>query len=350
MSTASRRPLRAALRASALLGPVVAAACLLGAASAPADPASAPQAKPRRSAQVHAQPVDAALPSYVRKGEMKGSIRCVGEPATTRLLGLAGDAFRAAQGGVTVDARGESADAGVKALVDGKADIAAIGRRLTARERDALAAKGQVVEVAVAFEALEIVVHGKNPVTSMTMDEVAAVFAAAPKGRAAAATWKDVGATDAAFGAKALTVFGVPADANGGGLVAGTILGGGAFRSDLRKVASSDAVVGGVASEPTGIGYIDPYFRSAPLHAIQLAATAGAAPVACSPATVADGSYPLGRRLTVCFVRPAKDPLPAQVAEFLAFLLTKEGQTAIAEGGGMPLTAGVAGESRSALP
>ncbi len=321
-----------------------------GLVSLGASPNAAQPQGGRRGSQVNPQPVDAGLPAYAKSGDVSGAIRCAGEANVTRLLGVAGDAFRSKQAGVKPDVRGETQAAGLAALADGKADLAGCSRRLTARERSEIAAKlgAEPLEIVVALDAVEVVVNAKNPVKSLSVADLSAIFSAVPNGRSSAATWADVKVEDEKFAARKMTVFGITADEGSGGIIAGAVLAGSKFRGDMRGVATSDSVVSGVISEVGGVGYIDPYFRTASLRAVPIAAAGGSA-VSCSPATIADGSYPLGRRLYVYVARTAKGPVPAHVSEFLAFLLSRDGQTAIAGSGGIPVTAALADESRKSL-
>ena len=68
-----------------------------------------------------------------------------------------------------------------------------------------------------------------------------------------------------------------------------------------------------------------------------------------TPENVRSRKYPLSRYLYVCVNKPPRRPLGGPAAEFLRFLLSREGQGIVAEGGNVALDPAVAAEGRRAL-
>ena len=59
--------------------------------------------------------------------------------------------------------------------------------------------------------------------------------------------------------------------------------------------------------------------------------------------------YPLSRFLYVCVNKPPNRPLSGPAAEFVRFLLSREGQEIVVAGGNIPLNPATAEQGRRAL-
>ncbi len=59
--------------------------------------------------------------------------------------------------------------------------------------------------------------------------------------------------------------------------------------------------------------------------------------------------YPLSRFLYICVNKPPGQPLGGPAAEFLRFLLSREGQQVVADGGNFPLDVATVMQGRHAL-
>jgi phosphate transport system substrate-binding protein len=120
------------------------------------------------------------------------------------------------------------------------------------------------------------------------------------------------------------------------------VLGGGSFRNDLRVEVDRPgeqalaAIVRRVAEDPDGIGYSGFGYAHAGARALPLAAAAGGDVIGGSRESVADGRYPLSRRIYLL----ADRPLTPELRRFLSFVLSPRGQAMIAADseGFLPLT------------
>jgi phosphate transport system substrate-binding protein len=91
--------------------------------------------------------------------------------------------------------------------------------------------------------------------------------------------------------------------------------------------------------------------QSAPgLKAIALSATQNASPVLPTAESIAAGTYPLARTIYIYVNRKPKSPVPANVADFLRYIVGTEGQAIAARTGGyLPLSPELAAKAREAL-
>lgn len=79
---------------------------------------------------------------------------------------------------VSIYAEGGGSATGIRALIDGKADIAAASRTLTAQEIQELAQVHRTIGISylVAKDALSVYVHPDNPVKDLTLKQLKEIF------------------------------------------------------------------------------------------------------------------------------------------------------------------------------
>jgi phosphate transport system substrate-binding protein len=86
------------------------------------------------------------------------------------------------------------------------------------------------------------------------------------------------------------------------------------------------------------------------LKAVALSATEDGVPVLATADTITAGMYPLARTVYVYANRKPKSPVPANVAAFLDYIVSPEGQAIVARTGGyLPLSPELAAKAREAL-
>ncbi|MFO0829188.1 MAG: PstS family phosphate ABC transporter substrate-binding protein [Phycisphaerales bacterium] len=316
-------------------------AAIVALAASPSILASAPQAD---------APVDSSLPPYERVKELDGRVRIVGSSAVCGMLARASEQFRTIYPKVQFDVRGGGTATAVAALVDGSADIAPMSRAMTAAEVGQFQAafKYAPTGVGIGFDAIAIFVNRTNPMTSASIDELAAIFGNGARGKSTAKTWGDVG-LGGEWRDRKIVVFGSRPDSGGSGLLREAVLADGEFRADMKVQPGSSGIVNGVGADPAGVGYASQFYGSKATRTLALSSAKGAAAVEPSKEAVANGSYPLSRRLFAYVNRKGGTPLPAPTLEFMRFVLSRDGQSIIAREGGFALAAGAASAERAKL-
>jgi phosphate transport system substrate-binding protein len=294
----------------------------------------------------------AAAAPYEPQQPVKGDIRIWGAPEDRGLVGLWEEGFRKhhPQARVAATLHGpESALAGIYADV---ADIAFVGRELRL-PTDNMAFqwvklyRPTTVEVANAglqarrpAEALGVFVHPDNPIAGLSLSQLDAIFGAQHKrGPANARTWGDVGLTgewaSRPIHALAPPVTSIPA------LFFRRVVMDESFKwsMEMKEVADPAQAVAQVSEDPAAIAYAPLASTRAGVRALPLA-KAGTAFVNPTAQTAADRSYPLARAVIVAVDRPTGKPLDPRVREFLRYVLSDEGQAAVAaDGAYLPLQA-----------
>ena len=227
------------------------------------------------------------------------------------------------------------------ALAAGKSALAPMGAEFSAGELAAYRAAtgGDPVVMRLAHASLDpralsgplaIFVHRDNPLTSVTLDELAAIFS-----------------DEAHAGALGLAPCGVAADAALGLFFRQRVLGERAFSREFTGFPQSADVVARVAADPRAIGFAAAMRATPAVKILALTPRAGEAPVALTADNLVAGRYPLARHLLL----HARRPLEPWVRQFLRFALSPEGQAIVAAGtlGYLPLGAADAADERARL-
>lgn len=292
--------------------------------------------------------VDSALPSYAPSADVRGTVRVAGNASATAHFADACEAFRKAVPAVSYNWGGDQSQQGAAALIAGDADVAVLGRPLSAKERSDFQAKygSPPVEIVFAFDAIAVIVPKDSPVRSLTSADVAALFAAAPAGRSTAKTWADVGVTDAEYAKLPVEAHASRTIDDLAAAITNQVLGGGELRADARNQKTQGAIVTGAAKKGA-VGLVSPSAVTGGVRVVPVAASAGGQAVAPTSEAIASGAYPYGRKLYASFVGGSKGQ--AQVAELARFILSREGQQAIASRGGIALPESVAGGERAKI-
>lgn len=225
------------------------------------------------------------------------------------------------------------------ALADGRSAFAPMGAPMTPPQ---LAAYEQVTPAPplvfrIAHASLNpkalsgplaVFVHRDNPRTSLTLTELAAIF----DGSDRTGEWQPCG---------------VEAEAALGLFFRERVLGGRAFGRNFSGWPQSAEVVRRVGENPRAIGFAAAMRADASVKLLALAERPGDPPIPLTGETLAAGRWPLDRHLLIC----ARTPLEPWIAEFLRFVLSRDGQAIIAAGtlGYLPLTGAEAADERAKL-
>jgi phosphate transport system substrate-binding protein len=108
---------------------------------------------------------------------------------------------------------------------------------------------------------------------------------------------------------------------------------------DLREAPGPAMEILDISRDPLAIGYAGTGFQASTVRILPIAETAGAPFVQPTAEATTNGSYPLARLLYLYAKRSPKGEVEEQVAEFLRFVNSREGQETIAKAGVFPLSA-----------
>ena len=203
-----------------------------------------------------------------------------------------------------------------------------------------------------------IFVHKDNPLTGLTVEQLDGIFGAQRTGGWTGTkwtttnargpeknlrTWGQLGLTGE-WADKPISLYGIDATLSGwSALIQDVAFHGGtkwnpAIREFVRgggEVPADEQLVAGVAGDRYGIGFS--FMRSIEknpgVKPLALARGTGGPFIVPTNESFFDRSYPLVSSVYIYLKRPPGQPVPPRLREFLAFILSREGQQAVVDDG-----------------
>jgi phosphate transport system substrate-binding protein len=278
-------------------------------------------------------------------GDLSGSIRIDGSSTVAPLTEAVAEEFMAENSGVRVTVGTSGTGGGFEKFCAGETDISDASRAIEPEEEDACK-KGGVgyEEIHVATDALTVMINNENPVSCLTVDQLADIWGP----DSSISNWSDIPGLKENFDEE-LALFGPGTDSGTFDYFTEAINGEeGVSRKDYNNVGEDDnATVKGVEGSPGGLGYAGFSFyteNEGSLKALEVDNGKGC--VLPSVETAQDGSYaPLSRPL---FMYPSEQALQRpEVKAFIAYYLENV-NTAAEALGYVPLTDEQLAESEAA--
>jgi len=227
------------------------------------------------------------------------------------------EAYMKANKDVQISLSGAGSGDGIKALIDKTTDIANSSREIK-KEEISLAEKKGVKPVAhvVAYDALIPVVHPKNKIKDLSIDQLSQIY------QGKITNWKEVGGED-------LKIVIISRDSSSGTFESWDhfIMKKAKVYPRAQMMASNGTIVTAVANNRYAIGYLGIGYINKSVKPLQVNGVVGSAE------TVLSNKYPLARNL---YMYTNGEPT-GEVAKFIAFVKSVQGQTIVKKVGFVPL-------------
>lgn len=241
-----------------------------------------------------------------------------GSTTVLPVMQKAGEAFMAANPGITLSISGGGSGNGIKALNEGLCQVAMSSRDIKQSEKDLGAKNGvNAVQAAIAVDALIPVVHPENPVKNLSSAQLRDIYAGK------ITNWKDVGGKDG-------KIVVISRDTSSGTYETWEeiIMKKEKVAPSALLQASNGAVVQAVANNRRAIGYIGFGYLTDSLKKLDVDG------VEATPQSALAKQWPIARELYVF-----TNGTPAgEVKQLLDYMLDpQKGQKAVAEVGYIPL-------------
>jgi phosphate transport system substrate-binding protein len=295
--------------------------------------------------------LDPALPPYAQSGGVSGDISSVGSDTLNNLMTFWAEGFSGLYPNVNVQIEGKGSSTAPPALIEGTAHLGPMSREMKPEEIDKFEKKFgyKPTGIRVALDALSVYVNKDNPVKSLTLQQVDAIFSSTRKSGASAdiSTWGQAGLTGA-WGSLPISLYGRNSASGTYGYFKEHVLAKGDFKSTVKESPGSAAVVQGVTADRGGIGYSGVGYKTSGVRAVPIAGKDGT-PYEPTPENVLAGKYPISRALYVYVNKAPGRPLSPVVREFLSYVLSKQGQEVVLKDGFVPLPAPIVGEEKGKL-
>lgn len=296
--------------------------------------------------------VDPAIPSYTPVSGVSGNLKSIGSDTMNNLMALWAEGFCKYYPNVKVEIEGKGSATAPPALVNGTAHFGPMSRPMKDAELDAFEKKFGYKPTAIrtAFDALAVYVHKDNPIQSLTLQQVDAIFSKTRRGgyKTDIKTWGDLGLTGE-WADKPISLYGRNSASGTYGYFKEHALFKGDYKDTVKEQPGSSSVVQGVASDKYAIGYSGIGYKTADVRAVPLAAKEGEPAYEATMENVYSGDYPLARYLLLYVNKKPGEKLDPLRGEFLAFVLSKEGQEIVIKDGYMPIPSSIVTEERRKL-
>jgi phosphate transport system substrate-binding protein len=297
------------------------------------------------------EPGLADLPPYRKEsGEVAGSLKCVGSDTMNNLVALWAEGFKKYYPSVREGIEGKGSASAPPALAEGTCSFGPMSRDWKPSEIDAFKARHGYppAVVPVAIDMLVVFVHKDNPLESLSLQQVDAIFSKNRTGGGVddIRTWGDLG-LEGEWKNKPISLYGRNATSGTYGYFKEFALFKGDFKPTVKEQPGSSAVVQAVASDRFGIGYSGFGYLTANVRPVPLASSPDSAAMPPVAEAAYAGDYPLARFLFLSVNRRPGTQLDPLRREFLRYVLSREGQADVAKDGYLPVTAAVADQALS---
>ncbi len=230
--------------------------------------------------------------------------------------------------GITPKYAPEGSTAGVLALMEDQAQVASTSRDMTKSEMTEFG-QTRPIRLIVGVDALVVFVHPSNPIKSISLEQLDAIYSTTRKQGAPGliTTWGQLGIKDPGWENRRISIYGRDEFSGPRASFRNRVLLKGEFRPGINIREDSAAVVEGVSLDNAAIGYASIADLNSLVKAVPIVSTSGNA-VLPSTASITRGDYPLSNFLYM-YVKPPISPL---VQSFLSYVLSDEGQKAVGTG------------------
>jgi len=282
---------------------------------------------------------DPKLPSYSKVAGVTGNLNSVGSDSLNNLMTFWVEKFQQAYPNVKIQVEGKGSGTAPPALIAGTAQIGPMSREMKSEELDQFQKKYgyKPVQVRVALDTLGVYVHKNNKIKSLSMDQLDGIFSKTRKsGTQEFKTWGELGMTGE-WAAKPISLYGRNSASGTYGYFKEHALKGGDYKDTVKEQPGSSSVVQSVGTDKFAIGYSGIGYKTSEVRAVPIAKTTGAQAFEANYANALNGKYPISRFLYIYVNMDPKKPSDPLVQQFIAFVLSKQGQEIVVKDGYYPL-------------
>ncbi|MBU1283930.1 MAG: phosphate ABC transporter substrate-binding protein PstS family protein [Gammaproteobacteria bacterium] len=283
--------------------------------------------------------VDPALPSYTKTSGVSGNLSSVGSDSLANLMTLWAEEFKKEYPNVNIQIQAAGSSTAPPALTEGTSNMGPMSRPMKDAEIQAFEEKYgyKPTAIPVAIDALAVFVHKDNPIKSLDIAQVDAIFSSTRLcgGATDIKTWGDLGLTGE-WAAKPIQLFGRNSVSGTYGYFKEEALCKGDYKANVNEQPGSASVVQSISSTVNAIGYSGIGYKTSSVRAVPLSKKGGEAFEANETNALA-GKFPLARFFYVYVNKAPNKALSPLDAEFVKLVLSKQGQDVVVKDGYIPL-------------
>ncbi len=280
---------------------------------------------------------------------LSGTLTSVGSDTLGNLMARWAEAFQQLHPGVIVQVQTPGSSSAPIALTAGAASFGAMSREMHADELQRFEQRYGYAptRIAVAQDAIVVFVHPDNPLQSLRLLDIAAIFGQSDACDSSTQgieqrrieRWNDLDVLDPTVAAQRLLRIGRNGVSGTSAYFSETTLCGADYRADIVQLPGSGAVVAAVAQHTNAIGYSGIGYVNALVKTVALSTATQAIAVSPDNRTIENGTYPLSRSLYLYFNMKPETPPSVLLASFFRFILSAPGQGIATREGFLALSA-----------
>lgn len=294
--------------------------------------------------------VDTSLPEYTPVAGVSGTLKAIGSDSMNNEMAMWSEGFRKFYPGVKIEVEGKGSSTAPPALIEGTAQLGPMSRPMKSSEVENFKARFgyEPTEVRTSLDVLAVFVHRDNPLVGLSLEQIDGIFSKTRKsGAKDLKTWGDLGLTGD-WAKQPIRLYGRNSASGTYGFFKDNALSKGDFKDSVKEQPGSSAVVQSVATDRFGIGYSGIGYSVPGVRAVPLAEK-GTNFVEAKGENAYSGTYPLARFLSLYINKQPQVELDPLRKEFLAFVLSRQGQESVEKNGYIPLSAAVISAERTKL-
>ncbi len=272
-----------------------------------------------------------SLTSSCGQSHAGSEIENVGSDTLLEVAGALAETYGTLHPEVPISVSGGGSGVGVAALIANDCDIANCSRPL--KDKEIANAKRNGVDPrqhTIGYDGIAVFVHKDNPLQSLTMDQLKAIFGEGGK----IESWKDLGMD---MGSDDANVIQLGSRQNNSGTYEcfrEKVLGSkGRFKQRCNNLNGSKDVVEFCAESKSAIGYSGLAYKTEDVRILPIAPAEGEDAIAPTVETVQDMSYPVARDL---YMYTNGEPTGV-VGAYLGWIKGEPGQAVLRKKGYIPL-------------
>jgi len=285
--------------------------------------------------------LDQTLPAYRAAGSLSGQIKSVGSDTLGHEMAAWAKAFEQLYPDVKITVEAQGSVTAPAALLEGTSQFGPMSRPMSLDETSAFEKKYgyKISSFRVALDALAIYVNKDNPIPCLTQPQLSGIFSSNRKapGSTNVKTWGDLGLTGD-WATRPVALYGRNSLSGTYEYFRETALYGGDYKPEVQQEPGSEAVVQNVARDKFAIGYSGIGYKTEGVRTVPLASYYGGKCYDATEDVTLTSKYPISRYLYVYVNKPPNQPLDPLRAEFVKYILSKDGQTLTEKGGFFPIT------------
>lgn len=283
----------------------------------------------------------ADFPTYRPSKGVSGTLKSVGSDTMNNLMTLWMEGFAKIYPNVRTQVEAKGSSTAPPALISGTATLGPMSRPMKDAEIDSFKKKFgyEPTGLRVGIDMIGVFVHKDNPIKSITMKQLDAIFS---KGRKAGhssdiTTWGDLGVSGD-YANRRMSIFGRNSSSGTYGFFKEVVLQGGDFKDTVKEQPGSASVIDAVGADRFGIGYCGIGFGNSSVKAVAIAPDDQTDPIPAQSKFAYTGEYPLARMLLVYVNHRPGTPLDPLRREFIIYLYSRAGQEAVEKDRVLPVT------------